>query len=340
MDGLIEEYAVTGLFTSCYAAFGNLKSGKRERFFSGKKIDSSSIFDLASLTKALVTTPLICRFALSRSLALETPLGDMSKKIVSLFSQNRKICELNLLNLLSHRSGLPFWANFWVNRLQSGHLIEEYRSTGLAHGIEVLSRQKIAKKPQEIYSDLGFILLGFFLEVVSEKRLETLFSRFLSELGLKDDDGCFGFNPTPHPSMVPTGYCRIRNRDLCGEVHDENCASLGGVSGHAGLFGSGDTIIAFLERFFPSPTGQFFLRLLKEQGIFGFRPFTGNNSAFLGGNQIIGHNGFTGTCLWLDITNWNFAMLLTNRVISSRLPLRIMVFRKRFFEYCRQYFSG
>lgn len=196
-------------------------------------------------------------------------------------------------------------------------------------------------QPQSTYSDLGYILLGYGLEQDSKQSLAALFRRWLAELGLPE--GCeLGFmaaTESAEPSLaafaISTGFCAVRQRMLLGEVHDENCASLGGVSGHAGLFASLSALSLLLPRWYRDHRVQTLVELTADSrdGV-GFRRGDDAASKAFGGGQAIGHYGFTGTSLWLTPDDQRYSLLLTNRVIAGRLALAdIKKYRHEVYRY-------
>jgi len=299
---------------------------------------SGVCFDLASLTKALFTAPKVFQFACEKGLSLAQPIGsfltsDLSKLL------NAKLLGISLGELLSHRSGLPAWANFWVQCENNSKL--NRRDQTIFH----LNRmsEKINSHQGMVYSDIGYILLGLILESESNQSLAGSLEEWNLQSGSQ-----LAFKPSQR-KFASTGYCPVRRRELFGEVHDENCFGLGAESGHAGLFGTLDDVIFHLKWLLSTNFGRSFIHqnaLLRRKsddlgdGLLGWRQGLGSHAkAFLKGSSI-GHLGFTGTALWLDPDSYSFYVLLTNRVAMGRLSKGIMDIRAKFAESAQFYFHS
>ena len=184
-----------------------------------------TIFDLASLTKVLATTTLAMQMADAARLALVDPVA---RWIPEWRGRDRE--HVPLRALLTHSSGLTAWLPFY--RDYTGR--REFQ-----HAICSLPLE-YAPDTQSIYSDLGFILLGFVLEDAGIATFESQATALLSRVTTAP----LRFNPPAalRPRMAPTGRDSWRGRLLQGEVHDENCWALGGAAGHAGLFGTAEAV--------------------------------------------------------------------------------------------------
>lgn len=311
--------------------------------------DDAFIFDLASLTKAIVTVPLILSIAEKYHLSLKDSIQEWYKKL-DRTSQYipQEFQKISLQSLLAHRSGLPAWCNFWINRLDS-RKISEFRGDWKEHVLKVLQRVKPTQKDVgfDRYSDVGFILLAVVIEEITGQPLNSLFNEFLvKEFNLPESSETAGFwlgYPTQHQDKVrdfiSTGYCKIRQRALIGEVHDENAAAFGGPSGHAGLFGSGEGLVEFIRRFLASKIGKSFLQMNQKLSYgkdhkpigLGWRAGDDDSSRVFGDGKAIGHMGFTGTAFWIDPVHLTYGIFLTNRVISGRRSSFIKEIRREVF---------
>ena len=187
----------------------------------------------------------------------------------------------------------------------------------------------------KLYSDIGFILLSYALEKSSGQTFDELWQTWIGKLGLvKNVD--LTFNPlrfsTPE-KFASTGFCQIRMRTLRGEVHDENCAALGGATGHAGLFGTGRSVTRYLRALAQLKRAEWNRPYFSSgSDINGLQPGDdGFLAEFLGGKSV-GHWGFTGTGFWVHPATLNFIVLLTNRTINFRLTPLIREFRERVFQ--------
>jgi CubicO group peptidase (beta-lactamase class C family) len=274
-----------------------------------------TIFDLASLTKVIVTTSLTMGLVEDGRLALDNRVAD---RLESWRGSDRDAVEVR--HLLDHSSGLPAHARLWQR----------------ARGRDAVERV-IAETPLEappgtraLYSDLGFMLLGFVLTEAGGATLDVQWEEFRRRALPRDALLTYPLTPTAG-LVAPTEIDSWRGRLLRGEVHDENAAALGGVAAHAGLFGTARGVGAFARlvlQTFQSPTP-----LGRSETMRRFAtPVLDGSSRALGWDTMrptsscgplmsptaIGHTGFTGTSLWIDPERDLYVVLLTNRVHPTR----------------------
>jgi CubicO group peptidase (beta-lactamase class C family) len=321
-----------------------------------------TIFDLASLTKVFATVPAIMKFVDQGRIALEDPL---SKLINSANLGEKK--ELTLRLLLTHSAGLIDWKPFF-EKLRDPPLKERKRRLR-----DWIIEEPFAYEPGKgsLYSDLGFMLLEW---VIEEKTGETLpefvQKNFYGPLGLKrtffrgtSEEG----NPPRPPfkkggkdedldkrrigveEFAATEDCPWRKKVLQGEVHDDNAWTLGGYSGHAGLFSTAEEIhvIANMLRehylgkrkdfFKPETVREFFKRQDIVKGSdwalgWDTRALEGSSAGKYFSRDSVGHTGFTGTSIWMDLEKDVIAILLTNRVHPKRDNDKIKQFRPVFHD--------
>ena len=186
------------------------------------------------------------------------------------------------------------------------------------------------------YSDLGFILLGFLIEDITGKSLDIFWKENIAvPLGLDQELFFPKMNPIDPEVCVATRNCKEGDNLLTGVVHDHNCKAMGGVGGHAGLFGTAPAVLSFCEHIVEQFKGRekdplyspfLLIKLLERQvgsdWTFGFDTPAKNNSSsgiyFTKGSR--GHLGFTGTSFWIDFDRNIVIVVLTNRVhLSSDL---------------------
>lgn len=311
---ILEAYRYKDAYTHAFVAYGRLKDSA-PLLMEQVGTDNRRMFDLASLTKALVTVPLV--FAQNRS--LEETVFDWAPLLREQLRQ--ELGQIQISSLLRHVSGLPAWRNFWMCRLGSPEsLITRMKRSEMI--LEGLNRIEPKPDGRQVYSDVGFLLLGLALESRTEDDLSKQFQYF-------DHDFCF--RPANPDACVPTAFCPVRNRLLTGEVHDENCAALGGVTGHAGLFGTGEAVCRFLHDFIQgTDIGQRILdaqvRALSsppkqdfsQDSLLGWRQGSGPITSVFGQGLAVGHPGFTGTSFWIDPYIGDYIVFLTNRVFFGR----------------------
>lgn len=269
-------------------------------------------FDLASLTKPMVTAFLATQFASTNRWRLDDPL----RRFVATQSA------ATVADTLGHASGLPAHLPFY-HTLAPGDYQGLVRRVGTTDCVA-------APRAHAIYSDLGYILLGAALENVGQARLDQLIAPVFAELGIGARYVNLAGALRPH--AVATERDDQRGL-LCGEVHDENCHRAGGVAGHAGLFGSLRDVARFAEIMLRIIGGERLAEVSPEVVRRAITTSPARGSWRLGwdtpsGEQStagdrwsrhgIGHLGFTGTSLWLDPARGRWVVLLTNRIHPTR----------------------
>ena len=277
---------------------------------------TTTIFDLASLTKVIATTSLVMPLVERGTLALNQPI----RKWIPEWRGNDR-AEVTVRSLLTHSSGLTAWLPFY--RDYAGR--QEFQ-----HAICSLPLE-YPPDTQAIYSDLGFILLGFIVEDAGGQPFQAQAELFISAV----TPAPLMFNPPAvlRPSIAPTEHDRWRGRRLVGEVHDENCWALGGAAGHAGLFGTAQAVGDFARAMLCGLQGAD-TRIAGAETLRRFvtRAGTATGSRALGWDTMLptsscgtkisssafGHTGFTGTTLWIDPVREVYAVFLTNRVNPTR----------------------
>jgi len=289
----------------------------------GENISKDHRYDLASLTKPLSTAMLASILLSNKTLDKKTKIGDIySEYSISL---NPALSEITIQDLLDHSSGLEAWFPVY----------KTVRSRSDAY-MFVRSRTPSYKKNEKhLYSDLGYIMLGEIIEVIFQKRLDYLFDHYISSpLNLRK----LSFvstkteNEEKKDKFVSTGFSDIRNKNLCGEVNDENAFVLEGVAGHAGLFGTIDqtsrlathilNIIKDKEEH-DHITKDTLLNMIKrsdnsEWACGWHYPSQKNSSSgTLMSKNSIGMTGFTGTSIWIDIDREIVITVLSNRTVAK-----------------------
>lgn len=309
------------------------------------EVEAGTIYDLASLTKVIVTATLAMRAVDDGVLALDDRVNAWLPAW-----RERDRADVTLRDLLAHCSGLPAYLPFFRNCTGRAEFEPEICATALEY----------APRTQSIYSDLGFILLGFILEDARTTRARadgararirgtfdpatTLAGQFKTLASyLTPEPLCF--NPPRYwrDRIAPTEHDAFRGRLLAGEVHDENAWALGGAAGHAGLFGTMGAVGAFARAVLRTLGGEPILARPETFRMFIQRTTVPGSSRALGWDTMlptsscgtalsptaIGHTGFTGTSLWIDWERDLYVVLLTNRVHPSRENERIRDVRAR-----------
>ncbi|HJR60381.1 MAG TPA: serine hydrolase domain-containing protein [Vicinamibacterales bacterium] len=301
-----------------------------------------TIFDLASLTKIISTATLAMRAIDDGVLRLEDRVADW---IPEWRGADRH--DVTVGDLLAHCSGLTAYLPYY--RDLTGRI--EFQPAIARSALEYVPRT------QAIYSDLGFILLGFILEDARARGaaaasgatdpaafLAAQFRRISSYLTGEP----LTFNPprTWRGRIAPTEHDAWRGRTLVGEVHDENTWALGGAAGHAGLFGTAGASGAFARAALHTIGGTGVLAKVETMRRFIAKTDVPGSSRALGWDTMlptsscgtrmsptsIGHTGFTGTSLWIDWERDLYIVLLTNRVHPTRENQLIRQIRPRFHD--------
>ncbi|MDP2342971.1 MAG: serine hydrolase domain-containing protein [Deltaproteobacteria bacterium] len=270
--------------------------GSSERFTSGHKhdadddpVNASTIYDLASLTKLLCTTALVAKAVDEDVIALdEQPFARWPGVTVA--------------HLLQHTSGLCAHRPLHELAIKAGATAQ---SAGRVVVVEAALQTipEAAPGKRTLYSDLGFIALGSLLEERHGKPLDELFTS-AAPTGLRFVNL---WREGYHPAVLqtaPTERCAWRRRAVHGQVHDENAFAMGGVAGHAGLFGSlvdvEGAALSLMRAIKSETTLRMFARAPGERGL-GFDKATrGGSTGDALGPATVGHLGFTGTSIWID----------------------------------------
>lgn len=283
-----------------------------------RPMTADAVFDLASLTKVVATTPVILRLAEMGELSLDDPVS----LYFPAFNEGSK-SKVRIWHLLTHTSGLPAHIPLYslLGRREDAYNYIAGLSLEYEPGTKV------------VYSDLGFILLGRIAELVAGKPLDELAKELVFEpLGMRET----AFNPPPElrERAAATEHCKLRNRILKGEVHDENAWFMGGVAGHAGLFSTASDLALYAQMWLNrgslgsarvlSPATVELATRNHTQGLnecrglgwaLNCRPCSCGD---LMSPKAYGHTGFTGTSLWIDPAYELSVILLTNRVHPTR----------------------
>ena len=323
-----------------------------------------TIFDLSSLTKPLATTTAVMLLMRDGKLRLD----DRVTRFLHNFGLYGKT-HITIRHLLSHSSGLAAWQPFFKELQQIEKRGEKVNFVGSATAKEYIY-QLIGREKQEapvgakaVYSDLGFMLLGALVEMASGTTLDRFYNaRVVRPLGLRatsfiDLGMVRSRRIVPVTDMIAaTERCPWRKRVLCGEVHDDNAWAMGGVAGHAGLFASArdvDTLLVHLRAAWagqddllpPALVREFWTRDRVTPGSTWALGWdtpspTGSQSGTRFSPDTIGHLGFTGTSVWMDLARDRHVVLLSNRVHPSRDNNAIKEFRPLIHDLVNEALDG
>lgn len=285
---------------------------------TGPPIDEATRFDVASLTKPMSTVALAMILAGEKMLDLDAPICQWLPNASSTGTVRQ---------LLGHAAGCAAHVEFF-RVLRSGIVPDPRRELVQMAAAEPATAPGVAA----VYSDLGYIMLGAILERAADAPLESLFTSLVAEpLGMT---ACFAGTAT----LAGTVATELDDRGFVqGRVHDENAYYGGGVCGHAGLFASIADVARFaaaiVDTAAGAPRGRLSTDLVTAFATTAAAPHTSwrlgwdTPSKAPGVSHAgdlwprtgsIGHLGFTGTSLWLDLPNRRWVALLANRVHPSR----------------------
>jgi CubicO group peptidase (beta-lactamase class C family) len=273
---------------------------------SSTRVDAHTIYDLASLTKVLATAAVM-----SGELATgRMRLNDRVRHWIAPWTGEDRQA-VTIQDLLEHASGLPGHRPYYQSR------------RGRASFELAICEEPLAYQPraESIYSDPGFMLLGFAIEHAAGAPLDAQFDAWRDrelgpglELRFKPDDAWR--SRTAPTEVMPDGQTRH------GEVHDENADALGGVAAHAGLFGTAAAVGACARWWMRSPALARFATKSTVPGSSRALAWDTMRPASSCGTRLsagaIGHTGFTGTSLWIDPATDLYIAILSNRVHPTR----------------------
>lgn len=328
------------------AAIVDVTPGVQVRAHAGGQVvcdlrvgQTARYYDFASLTKIVFTRQ-------AMMLAFDRGLWHIGSTVGHILPGFRR-SDLRLADLLTHTSGIEWWMPFYETIDQT--LPWRQRRQWLYGQLQAAPCQPAGRA---VYSDLGFMLLGFVLEALHGKDLLAVWQDLLtasyphSSLAMHED------NRSLHSldQYAPTELCPWRKKRLQGEVHDDNTWSFGGISTHAGLFGSIDdlsdfglqlraqvraepgagvdpaTARLFTQRAIPREAGDWALGLMMPalQGASCGRHFS---------ERSVGHTGFTGTSLWYEPERDLLVSILSNRVYAGRENKAFLALRPQIHDW-------
>jgi CubicO group peptidase (beta-lactamase class C family) len=300
-----------------------------------RPVDPATIYDLASLTKVIGLTTACLLLVDEGKLDLEAPVRAYLPEF-----QGPDKDRVTIRHLLTHSSGLPAWRPLFKDAATRAAALALVDTTPLS----------VTPGDSFIYSDLGSITLAQVVERIAGERLDSFLARRVFEpLGMTSTRYLppQGWRARIAPTERDTVF---RHRLMHGEVHDENTGRLGGVSGHAGLFGNAPDLARFatwllaarsgsvtLGAAIPTPRSETVVRFTTRQNLppgssraLGWdTPSQPSSAGTRLSEHAFGHTGFTGTSIWIDPEKDLFIILLTNRVHPTRENARIFRVRPR-----------
>jgi beta-N-acetylhexosaminidase len=313
-------------------AFGKLSYGAKAAM-----VKPTTMYDIASLTKVVVTTTLVAKLA-EGDFAVPLDLDAKIERYLPEWAsgpQPEWRHRVTVRHLLTHTSGLPPFKEYWRTSKSKQDTLAKIFAEPLEY----------EPGTKEVYSDLGIILMAEIIERLTGRTLDDLAKTFIfSPLGMRDSM----YKPPKKlwPTIAPTEIDNnFRHRLIQGEVHDENAFAIGGVSGHAGVFSTAPDLAAFCQMLL---NGGVYAhqRILRRATVTQFTtpqqlsggartlgwavPTPGGLSGHYFSPHSFGHTGFTGTSIWIDPEpdRQLFVVFLTNRVHPTRENQKIQQVRK------------
>ena len=282
-----------------------------------QSVTDKTLFDLASLTKPIVVISLF--FHLEKN-----GLLDRNWSVSKFFPEIKK--EITLFQLLTHKSGLSAYADFF--KLDGGADLESRKKRIIKYV------SGIQKAHPDRYSDINYILLGFILEKITGKDLDASFKEFLSTNFHQIKS--FTYNPLKNgftvSGIAATTYT-LQGSIAQGEVEDKNTEYLFGISGHAGLFGTADDVSQFYSLLLKDPV---FRKVIVEQTGFDKKESENSNFGSVADSKCSGHLGWSGTAFLICPNSDIVVTILTNRTHSVKYKpndfTNIKAFRRAVFD--------
>lgn len=294
--------------------------GSKSVFPNELSMTLDTVFDLASLTKVVATLPAILKLIENGELRLDDSVAFFLPE----FRKHGKE-HISMRHLLTHTSGLPAHRQYYLNHLSTTEIVDSIYEQELAY--------PVGKKV--VYSDLGFIILYKVIEKITGVAFEDYVRReIFKPLGMLET----GFNPSfPTERYAATEYSDKLQAYKCGIVHDDNTESMGGISGHAGLFSTIGDLKKYASMIENNGIykgrrilSEAVLDLSRENYTLFADEYRGlgwilksptlSSCGDLFSTSSYGHTGFTGTSIWFDPSIDLHVILLTNRVHFGRKP--------------------
>ena len=326
--------------------------GRRSLEPTRTALRTNTVFDLSSLTKPLATTLAIMVLLSEGKLRLDERVSRLIPGL-AVFGKDA----ITIRHLLAHCSGLAAWRPYFeeVRRIEAEGRPNFMATRGARDLVyEAIHRERPESPPgtKAIYSDLGFMLLGELVELATHQTLrDFVHARVYRPLGVTHLDfvdltRLRREHREPVVDVVaPTERCPWRGKVLCGEVHDDNAWAMGGVAGHAGLFGNAAavhrvlTMLRACARDEPGPLPASLVNEMwrRDAAVSGSTwalgwdtpsPDSSTAGRFVS-QRAVGHLGFTGTSIWIDLERDCHVVLLTNRVHPTRRNDAIRMIRPR-----------
>jgi CubicO group peptidase (beta-lactamase class C family) len=340
-DAMMRNAIANGVFPGAVLLVGHNGRVRHHRafgcadLFSGERVTCDTLFDLASLTKPLATTLAVMHLTRQGAIELDRAVAEIVPGLTGNGHQ-----AITVRHLLSHCSGLPPMRPYYFRLC---HLPHADRLDALKRWVR---REPLLFQPgaQEEYSDLGFMMLQWLVEAVSDLPLDRFVTQYIYRR-LACDVPFFVGRQSPAKQrgrFAATELCPWRGRLLKGQVHDDNAYVMGGIGGHAGLFSNAAAVFHVVQALLDGDAGNrrdglfekdciqtFLRRQFLGRFALGFdTPSSeGSSAGRFFAHDSVGHLGYSGTSFWMDRQKAVIVVLLTNRVHPTRFNPGIRAFR-------------
>ncbi len=314
-------------------------AGRCDASANSQKISEETFFDLASITKPLCTAQWTLKLIQEGKLSFDTPAGR----------------GFTVAHLLNHSSGLPAHVEYF-RQFPTVWSLED-RLAAKSEILRQIQNTPLAYEPgsRTIYSDLGYLLLEHCCEIAAGQPLREIWPTLNGH-----GENALHFRELPTHTVsgyATTEHCPWRKRPMCGEVHDDNAWVMGGICGHAGLFGTIHNVHDYARRciatyhnradnlgldsdLFRQSVDRSTLAPGGSHVLGWDTPSGASSSGRFFGPHSFGHLGFTGVSVWIDPDREWVVTLLTNRVCPSRDSTGIRALRPQIHDLCWRVATG
>ena len=297
-------------------------------------VTEETVFDLGSLSKVVATTPAVLRLIDAGELELDEPVA----RYVPAYAQGAK-ARVTLRHLLTHTAGLPAYEPFF-----------ELGATPIGLHAAIANTPLVARPATTVlYSDIGFITLGFVIEAATGKSLDSAVQELVfTPLGLASTGyvpvHALGIDFAPTEARPGGTQSGAATEHKAGVVLDENAEALGGVAGHSGVFAPIGDLVGYLRQVWLSPDSEngFLSPGIRAAATTCWTEHLGGRRGLgwaLAGDRsdhmtaawpsgAAGHTGFTGTSIAFDPESGLWSVLLTNAVYRGRDRTGITLLRR------------
>lgn len=356
LEKIIYNSLLNLVFSSCslgYFWYDDEKIESQTHHFGFTDIDKESsqtnektVYDLASLTKPLATSLAFMALVETGNIDLEDEIG------IFFHGASREMGKIRISQLLSHSSGLPAHRPYYETLIGYAHGKRKEKLKKLIFDEKLLFQPGSAT----LYSDLGFMLLGFVVEKITGVSLDIFWqNEIVRPLALREELFFKDMSGLDSERCAGTGRCNWSKRKLCGIVHDDNCRALGGIAGHAGLFGTVNGVMSMTKELLlqyrgvhrhPAYGSEVLKKFLQKHNgstwTYGFdTPSSGNSTSGKYFSEMsVGHLGYTGTSFWIDLSKGVGVVLLTNRVLMGNDMSKIRKFRPLVHDTIMKYLTN